>query len=267
MLTSAGVEVPKDSDGVAHVVALSGGKDSTALALRMRETMPDLPVSYVCTPTGNELPEMIDHWKRLGEMLGSPILPVTSGYSLHGLVDRWNALPNDRQRWCTRVLKIEPYYRFLGQIAPVISYVGLRADEEGRNGMTFPELGDIQVKFPMKEWGWGERHVWDYLDAKGIKIPARTDCADCYHQTLGEWWRLWFDHPDIYAAAEGKEAKVSEHRGRECTYRNATRDTWPASLKDLRVEFEKGRIPSGTVRNDDLFQGGRRKTMCRVCAL
>ena len=97
----------------AHVVALSGGKDSTALALRMRDVWPDLPVRYVCTPTGDELPDMLDHWRRLGDLLGAPILPVTSGTSLQGLIRRWRALPNPHQRWCTRVLKLEPYYRYL----------------------------------------------------------------------------------------------------------------------------------------------------------
>src|SRR5690606_14856230 len=60
------VMIARDASGIAHVVALSGGKDSTALALRMREVWPELPVVYVCTPTGNELPDMIEHWLRLG---------------------------------------------------------------------------------------------------------------------------------------------------------------------------------------------------------
>lgn len=53
-----------------HVVALSGGKDSTAMALRLRELNPDVDYVYVCTPTGNELPEMWEHWRKLGQLLG-----------------------------------------------------------------------------------------------------------------------------------------------------------------------------------------------------
>ena len=49
-----------------HVVALSGGKDSTALALRLAEIEPREYI-YVCTPTGNEPPEMFAHWK-FGEL-------------------------------------------------------------------------------------------------------------------------------------------------------------------------------------------------------
>lgn len=51
----------RDKQGVLHVVALSGGHDSTAMAFLLREQNPDTPYNYVCTPTGNELPTMFDH--------------------------------------------------------------------------------------------------------------------------------------------------------------------------------------------------------------
>jgi tRNA(Ile)-lysidine synthase TilS/MesJ len=40
-----------------HIVALSGGKDSVAMALRLVEVEPR-DYLYVCTPTGNELHPM-----------------------------------------------------------------------------------------------------------------------------------------------------------------------------------------------------------------
>ncbi len=259
------MDIPRDADGLAHIVALSGGKDSTALALRLAEVEPRNYL-FVCTPTGDELPEMIDHWLELGQRLGRRILPVTSGKTLDSLIDDFNALPNNRMRWCTRILKIEPYYRWLAQVAPAISYVGLRADEGDRAGMEFPASNSVSVRFPLREWGWGESDVWNYLDALGVTIPARTDCARCYHQTLGEWWRLWHDSPGIYDSAVAQESAVSESRGKPCTFRNKSRDTWPAALADLRREFESGRVPPNTVRTDDLFAGGRRG-ICRVCSL
>ncbi len=246
---------------ITHIVALSGGKDSTAMALRLSEVEPR-EYMYVCTPTGDELPEMFEHWKRLAALLGKPILPITSGHSLSGLIRHYNALPNWRQRWCTRRLKIEPYYAWLVKHAPAVSYVGLRADEEDRQGMQFPEIAEaVKVRFPMREWSWGEADVWAYLDRRGVTIPARTDCARCYHQTLGEWWRLWHDHPELYADAENQEQATGH------TFRGPNRDSWPAPLNELRQRFEHGDVPPGTVQTDDLFQGGRRKTMCRVCSL
>lgn len=259
-----------DSD-LRHIVALSGGKDSTAMALRLAEIEPRDYV-YVCTPTGNEMPEMIAHWRRLSDLLGKPILPVTSGKSLQGQIRRYAMLPNHGARWCTRELKLEPYYRWLAEQKPCVSYVGLRADEDGRPGMILPEPDGVTMRFPMREWGWHLADVLAYLEQRNVKVPARTDCAACYHQTLGEWWRLWKIHPELYAEAEALEAWVSEQRGRPYTFRNPSRDTWPAGLANLRRQFEAGRVPPGTVTQEDIFLGGiRRPTMragaCRVCAL
>ena len=81
-----------------HVVALSGGKDSTAMALELREREPGIRFTYICTPTGNELPAMIDHWLKLEELLDTRLTYLTSGHSLGSLIDKWDALPNWRQR-------------------------------------------------------------------------------------------------------------------------------------------------------------------------
>ena len=200
---------------------------------------------------------MVEHWRKLGDLLGAPLLPVTTGKSLNGLIDHFNALPNFRMRWCTRMLKIEPFYRFLLDKAPATSYVGLRADEEGRAGMSFPSYeGQITVRFPLREWGWGLQDVLDYLDEKGVQIPKRTDCARCYHQTLGEWWLLWHDHPALYAEAEDQERRIGH------TFRSEQRDSWPASLEGMRERFERGEVPRGTKQMDDLFN-----VQCRVCSL
>lgn len=251
-----------------HVVALSGGKDSTCLALWLKENEPR-DYQFVWTPTGNELPEMLDHIIKLRDLLGAPILPVTMGRGLGEQIKRERMLPNNRARWCTRKLKLAPYYDYLAKVAPATSYVGLRADESERQGMIFPEPDGITLRFPLREAGFSEADVWDYLDARGVTIPARTDCAWCYHQTLGEWWRLWKLHPDLWAEGEAMEAHISELHGKPCTFRNDSRDTWPASMAGLRAEFEKGRVPPRTVQQIDMFHGERRQMTgaCRVCSL
>ena len=247
-----------------HFVALSGGKDSTALWLRLLELTPQVPYQAVITPTGDELPEMIDHWKMLSDMIDMPLRVVSCGESLDSLERRQRALPNWRQRWCTRMLKIEPYEAFLAQSAPAVSYVGLRADEEDRKGMEFRiDLPGVKIKFPMKSWGWRLTDVQGYLRGRGVSIPKRTDCGCCFFQTLGEWWELWKTHPAIYQTYVEKEAWVSEERGKETTYRSPGRDTWPASLAALRDAFQTGHIPRGADVQGDMFHESR----CRTCTL
>lgn len=246
--------------GALHVVGLSGGKDSTAMALALREREPREYV-YVCTPTGDELPEMTAHWSRLEELLGASLVRVHSGESLDSLIERYGALPNHRQRWCTRILKIEPYGRWLAEQSKtrdVVSYIGLRADEEDREGVDYSEeLGlfgqRITCRHPLREWGWGIADVWSYLDEKGVCIPRRTDCGKCYGQRLSEWRDLLGQFPERYAAAEAQEAATGH------TFRSPKRDTWPAPLKELRGEFERGRPLRE--RKDE------RGKVCRVCSL
>ena len=58
-----------------HVVGLSGGKDSTALAFWLVENEPR-DYEFICNETGNELPEMLEHWERLERLLGSKLVRV-----------------------------------------------------------------------------------------------------------------------------------------------------------------------------------------------
>lgn len=231
-----------------HVVGLSGGKDSTALALRLVEVEPR-DYEFICNETGNELPEMLAHWDRLEQLLGKPLKRVRYHTDLIGAIDEVRMLPNFRARWCTRMLKIEPTIEYFESLPPGSTlYVGLRADEEERTGIYGEEM---LVDFPFRRWGWDEAAVWRYLDERGVCIPKRTDCALCPYQRLGEWRDLWENHPDKYL-----EGVRIEHRFGH-TFRSAGRDTWPADLASLSLEFARGR----QVRTS------KRDATCRVCSL
>jgi len=242
-----------------HVVALSGGKDSTAMALRLAEIEPQDYV-YLCTPTGDELPEMEQHWERLACLLGTPLTRLQNG-TLRSWTEHFQALPSWRMRWCTRLLKIEPCLDFVRTHAPVTLYVGLRADEPDRAGL----YGDLvgQYRYPLREWGWSKSDVKAYLLERKITIPARTDCARCYGQRLYEWRRLWQEHPEIYEDAEAQE------RATGFTFRSPARDSWPTALADLRQEFEHGRLPPKADDQLSLFEEDNDESQgaCRVCRM
>lgn len=250
-----------------HLVALSGGKDSTAMSIALQERMPDISFKFYCTPTGFELPEMFDWWKRIGTILGSRLIPVM-GMSLGDCIDKNKMLPNFRARFCTRQIKIEPAIRLLknlGAIGPVFHYVGLRADEPTRLGGIYDNIKNVQSTHPFKDWGWGLKEVWGCLKDKGLEnaIPDRTDCDICYHQRIGEWWLLWRDHLTTrWARGEGFEEKYN------ATFRTPGRDSWPTSMKALRERFESGDRPRGAGQSElflsrQSMDGGN----CRVCSL
>ena len=57
-----------------HVLGISGGKDSAALAVFVRHRYPEIDVEYFFTDTGKELPEVYEFLGRLEGFLGRPIL-------------------------------------------------------------------------------------------------------------------------------------------------------------------------------------------------
>jgi 3'-phosphoadenosine 5'-phosphosulfate sulfotransferase (PAPS reductase)/FAD synthetase len=237
-----------------HIGAISGGKDSVAMAVLLAETHPEIEYRWVCTPTGNEPPEWFAHMRALRDRIGL-IHPIPAP-TLDQQIRLWNALPNWRQRWCTRTIKIEPFAAYLMQHSPAKFYVGLRADEEAREGGDYAEVPNVEQVFPLREAGMTKADVYAFLAERCIKIPPRTDCQLCPFQRLIEWWDLWRGSPDSFAEGEAYEAMTGY------TFRSPGRDSWPAALKDLRAEFEKGRVPRDTFKRDLVTE-----MQCRVCRL
>jgi hypothetical protein len=234
-----------------HIGAISGGKDSVAMAVLLKEQHPEINFQWVFTPTGNESPEFFAHMKSLRDRIG-PIIPIIYPGGLEGLIRQWNALPNWRQRWCTRVLKIEPFAAYLMKHAPAKFYVGLRADEEAREGGDYQNVPDVEMIFPLREAGMDLAATVRFLVIRGIYIPARTDCMLCFFQRLIEWYELWRDNLAAYLQGEAWE-EMTGH-----TFRSPGRDTQPTSLKDLRAKFETGWIPRDTRDPINMMK-------CRVC--
>ncbi len=141
---------------------------------------------------------------------------------------------------------------------PITSYVGLRADEEGRAGGAFGDIPGVTMRFPLREWGMTKADVWTYLDRRSVTIPRRTDCKWCYHQRIGEWYLFWLEDPEGWFEGEAIEAE------RKAMFRSPGRDTWPLSMRALREAFEGGRIPKSVQRELNPI---RESGACRVCTL
>ena len=66
-------------ENVRHILLVSGGKDSTALAIYMREKHPEIDVEYVFCDTHKELPETYEYLTKIGAFLGKPITRLSGG--------------------------------------------------------------------------------------------------------------------------------------------------------------------------------------------
>ena len=202
-----------------HILSLSGGKDSTALAVYMRDRVPQM--EYIFCDTGKELPETYDYINKIEALLGKPIVRLNSGYSFdHWLQVYSGFLPSARMRWCTKELKLKPFERYCGDDV-VYSYIGLRADEN-RQGYISHKPNIIPV-YPFREDGVNKAEVFRILEESGLGIPpyyqwrTRSGCYFCFFQRKAEWVGLKNNHPELFEKAKTYE-KSSTPTGRRYTW-------------------------------------------------
>ena len=200
-------------------MCLSGGKDSTALALHMRDRIPEM--EYIFTDTGKELKETYEYLQRVEAFLGKSIKRLNSDRTF----DHWmkifgNYLPSTRMRWCTKELKIRPLEKYIGN-TPTYMYVGIRADED-REGYISSKENIIPI-FPFKEEGITKEDVMRILEESGIGLPdyyswrTRSGCYFCFFQRKREWVGLMDEHPDLFEKAKEYE-KIDPKTGKKFTW-------------------------------------------------
>jgi hypothetical protein len=190
-----------------HIVSLSGGKDSTALAIFLRDHIPQL--EYVFCDTHKELPETYEYLDKLEAFLGKSIVRLNPQRGFDHWLELYNGmLPSAQVRWCTRKLKIEPFEVFVGD-DPVWSYIGIRADEQ-RSGYISTKR-TITPVYPFKEFGIDRAGVMTLLEQSGIGLPTyyewrqRSGCYFCFFQRSIEWVGLLERHPDLFEESKRYE--------------------------------------------------------------
>ena len=231
------MQTPVDGQPVRHILSLSGGKDSTALAIFMRDRVPEL--EYVFCDTEKELPETYDYLKKLEIYLGKPIVYLKyDGRGFDELLKARNGfLPSAQVRWCTEHLKIKPYEKYLGDDVSY-SYVGIRADELYRKGYISTKT-NIIPKYPFIEADIRKDDVIKILEESGLGLPkyyewrSRSGCFFCFFQRRIEWVGLLENHPDLYQKAIEYE-RIDEETGERYTW--SQRESLEELMQPERVE-------------------------------
>lgn len=205
--TSITVQEAMELDNCRHVLGISGGKDSGALAIYIRDNYPDIhdKVEYFFTDTGAELQEVYDFLDQLEAYLGKEIKRLSSERDFeHWLKIHNDYLPSPRQRWCTRMMKIKPFENFVGD-DKVVTYIGIRADEN-REGYV-SQKDTIHAVFPFIEDGLVRSDIFKILE-DSVGIPeyyewrSRSGCYFCFFQRQDEWLGLSRKHPDLFEKAK-----------------------------------------------------------------
>ena len=223
---------------VRHVLGLSGGKDSAALAVHMDKNYPEINVEYFFTDTGYELKETYDYLNKLKTRLNRPIHYINPRNSFDYFLKKYNNfLPSQTARWCTIEMKLRSFEDWIKPSLvkgdEIITYVGIRFDERGRVGYK-PSNPLIKAKFPFVDDHINKENVLEILESSGLGLPdyykwrSRSGCTFCFFQRQIEWVGLMEQHPEAWEYAKSLEKTAK---------RNQSPFTW---IKDKPLtELEK----------------------------
>ena len=214
-----------------HVVSFSGGKDSTAMVLRMIELGYKIDEVVFCDTT-MEFPAMLRHVEKVRQVVEAAGVKFTilqaehdfEYYLLQYTPKRKDpnakeligcSWPCHRVRWCTRILKhdvINRYLRKLRDEYAVVQYIGLAADEGYRLERANNQKQDM--RHPLVEWGWDEEAALSYCYRKGYDWEGlyqqfkRVSCWCCPLQPLSELRTLREKHPDLWQRLMSLDAQT-----------------------------------------------------------
>lgn len=273
-----------------HLLGLSGGRDSAALAIYIRQTRPELDIEYFFTDTGEELPEVQDFLGRLEGFLGKPILRLNPRRNFEFWLREYNNfLPSPQTRWCTRQLKLAPFEEWtrpmLAAGEKVFSYVAIRSDEEYREGYA-SKHESLKVVLPFREEGVDKPGVIEILESSGVGLPAyyewrsRSGCTFCFFQQKIEWVGLRERHPAAFEEAKALE-KTALNQGSPFTWTKGEPLSdleKPQRVAAIRKEYEsrklrtKARRPRNPLRPweenmdiDEIYGIDESEGGCNVC--
>ena len=232
-----------------YIVAnFSGGKDSTAMLLRMIEIGEHID-EVVCCDTYKEFPAMYRHIDKVKEIVERGGIKFTvlknpksfdylmfehdvkrKNKSLQG--NRGYSWAGNRSRWCTSKLKVDVinrYFKELNKHYEVVQCVGIAADEQYR--LERENNKKASQRHPLVEWGWTEKDCLEYCYSNGFdweglyRLFSRVSCWCCPLQPLGELKNLRKHFPDLW-----EELKDMDRR----TWRQFKPDY---SVDDLEIRF------------------------------
>lgn len=232
-------KLPVTDDRAQVIVGLSGGADSSVLALfsalYLSPRYPNL--EFLFTDTKAEPDSCYETLDKIERLTGISITRITPEKGLFELIDAYNGfLPNGQARWCTKKLKVDPLMAYMKSVNSehgFISLAGIRFDEANREGISFQySMENASAAFPFIDLEITKHMVFDILH-NSIGIPStyayrsRSGCFSCFFQRNAEAIGMLFNDPAGFMRTEALE-KLS----------NADSERWeatPTALTDVGI--------------------------------
>jgi 3'-phosphoadenosine 5'-phosphosulfate sulfotransferase (PAPS reductase)/FAD synthetase len=225
-----------------NIVSFSGGKDSTAMLLRMLELK--MPVDkIVFADTGFEFPELYDYIKRVEKYINKKVDFVYPEKSF----EEWFYGKSTKGKSKGQVrgfpLRVFPcYWSRESKIKPLQKlvrkndnfFIGIAYDEQERCSKK-----DGNLIYPLVDWKWTEQDCINYLNKKDLFNPLyvnfdRLGCYFCPKQNEKSIYVLWKNYPDLWKKTKFWEQE-NIHVGRDWIFSKPM-----AEYEEL---FESGYLP------------------------
>lgn len=228
-ITSAKYPPPAERPATLNHAGISGGKDSTALAIWMvRESGYDRDsLEFSFCDTENESPVTYRYLDYLEDALQIGITRIKPWKGFKELAKWKKRFPSARARFCTEFLKIIPTTAYLDHLLKstkhLVLHSGVRAAESEQRKNLPPESFDeglgAWVKRPLLKWSISD--VWAYHEKHGIKPNplyrlgmSRVGCFPCVMSNKPEVRRISFLFPQIIDKVRQDEKDVGSDPGR-----------------------------------------------------
>lgn len=199
-----------------RILSFSGGKDSTALLIRLHE-LDQPPDEVVFCDNGLEYPEVYQHIRAVEKFVGQEIKrvkpehdwdyyfykPITSG-KYKGRIRGFPFVITPY--WASRALKLRVLQKFQKREDTVL--LGITYDEKHR--IQKDPTMKTNSEYPLIKWKWTEKSALNTSKKKNIIPPLynkfkRTGCWLCPKQSMKSLFILHRDYPDLWKKLKAYE--------------------------------------------------------------
>jgi 3'-phosphoadenosine 5'-phosphosulfate sulfotransferase (PAPS reductase)/FAD synthetase len=228
-LKASAPNVGYKTGSLKHIISFSGGKDSTAMLLKMVEMKMPIDEVIFCD-VGLEFPQMYEHIDSVEKYLGIKITKVRDPKGFEFYLEKYG-WSNFKFRWCTTTLKLQHKKKYLKKYQNRIEYLGIAFDEKERTEKKHHKKFH-NLRYPLIEWEMTERDCLQYCYERGFNWDGlyekfrRVSCFCCPLKGMDEYYNLYKFYPDLWNELKRLD-KLSEKQFR-----------FDLSVNDMEIIFE-----------------------------